>query len=315
MPPQQPQNNQSTGPDDPLNNSEQPAPSPSSVITPTGQAGAGDKQPEPPAVPQAQSQTQTGPTIPPHPSIPTQPQPTVTVVASTGSDVTQPITSKPKSKRLLLVSILLIVIILAGAGAFMALKKPVKDTNAAAKSNTARGTGTTKVPADWKKVDTGFGFSVQAPAAWSASPVISTGFGSNGGHGQAIEIGPVRTSAATRSLSQVEQSIIVGTLKIDSVATESAFDASVSTITNAQRSQAKALGVTDPNELAITSKTIKLNGQSWFETTFFSGSATVLYHWQKDHAICLKMMTSSKEELQQLSNNYLYPMAASLSVN
>ncbi|HVV25922.1 MAG TPA: hypothetical protein VHC21_02735 [Candidatus Saccharimonadales bacterium] len=179
-----------------------------------------------------------------------QPSNPIVVSADTGP----PEPPVRKRRRWVVAAVVLLVIILLVAAGWVAIHKKGSNYKTAT-SNKASPTSTTiHIPADWKKVDTGFGFSVRVPGAWStlgpsASPRLFAG-----DHRQDIYIGPNEDSEATPKLSDTEQSIAVGTEKIDGITTEAAFNAKILSVLKEGQSETAGQGA-NPNESTTTSKT------------------------------------------------------------
>jgi hypothetical protein len=231
--------------------------------------------------------------------------------------------------------ILLVVVILAGVGAYFALKKPAaKPATPAPKSSKAQVANmTVKVPSDWQKIDTGLGFSISAPAGWTAG--TSTNADVNGLNSTDVVISannsapvsgtpdgntPSNTTAAADSTpdtgtaqSQTSQSVIAGTQKLDSNNGEAAFKERVTHLGSDDQATLKAFGV-DTSKITVAAKSIKINGKPWLYVTsnIPNQYSENLYYWDKDHAISLIVTDTTQAKVQQLSKTYLFPMAASL---
>ena len=115
------------------------------------------------------------------------------------------------------------MVIAVVVGAMTLLHKPAKN-KASSSSGTQANNMSVKVPASWKRVDTGLGFSGSAPAGWSLGTPVSSDF-----NGLNDKIVPVSATGGAVALgqttqSQVDQSVNVGVENLDGDKTEAAFE-------------------------------------------------------------------------------------------
>ena len=239
----------------------------------------------------------------------------------------------------MLILILLIVLIVAAAAGYFAFKKPAKPAPAPApKISNAQSTNmTVKVPADWQKTDTKLGFSISIPAGWVVGTSTNTDINNLNGASATISDDAATSvsnttptngtsdssaSAATDtsqdgSQSQTSSQILeVISEKLDTGNSEAAFKQKVTQLSSEDKATLQSLGV-DTSKASVSSRSIKLNGKPWLDVTSnIPGQYSEnLYYWDNDHAIGFIGVDASQAKVKQLAQKYLYPMAASVTID
>lgn len=220
------------------------------------------------------------------------------------------------SRRKIVVFILVLALLAIpggiGAYSFLGNKQPQKVANQTPASNSttpAQPQITTQpvienkkpaVPISWKPIDTKFGFTLKIPADWAAS--LSSEFDFNG----------LKTKSTTISDPKADTGtfISVGTQSRDTAKTLQEFE---SYLTSDQAYSDLGL---DKSQVKLTSKKININGKEWLQIdTDVSGQLSrTIYLWDDDHAIDLAAVSNKQASLDELSEKYMLPMAASLEL-
>lgn len=167
-------------------------------------------------------------------------------------------------------------------------------------------TDVTKVPTNWKAVRTQFGFCVKLPSSISDKP----------GTSRSESEGRINSDESyyIQFTEKDELTVFLGEVQFTDPVGKSAFD-------NYLRNPSE-WGKREFDE-SIRHETVRINGQLWEQRDRYWGASLKvrsLYKWTGDRAIFVSigapMGVSNIEvdDIQRLSDLYLYPLAASIKV-
>ncbi len=319
-----------------------PAPAPADASAPSGPV---QEAPQPPEAPVETAANPDGPSAAPAPQpdpvapaasgpamdIPNQPVPGATVnPAATPGQSSAATAPQPAAKRRNLLPIVLaaaVLLIGGGVGAFFLTRDSDNGNNtnsneqAPADSASQTNQMTVSVPDDWQTVETEFGFSVKAPAGWSAGFDMGGTVGSLKSEMTTVSAagGSISFNSSNGGTSQedIDNAVSVGIQSnTDNPTDQEAFEKLVSEVSEDTRAMMQAFGA-DMSSVGMDAEQISINGRQWLRvTSSLNGQyATSLYLWNNDHAVTLQVMSEDEATMQRLSNDYLYKFAASLELD
>lgn len=269
-------------------------------------------QPEPPSQP-SQPTTSPVPTNQPQPASQWSPQPVVM-----GGNMEPSPTSPPNKSRKKLIILLLaaIVVIALAAAVFMILmnKDGGEDTSAkTAASSSASSKNETidvTVPSDWTTLDTELGFSVKAPTGWSASFAVDSNINGLKTKSKSISASDdtFSTSDPAPTEEDVNNFVTASRQQIEGANSQSEFEDKL-------RNFDESFGIGNGDAGSSRNK-VQINGKEWLQAEYKMNDqfSKTIYLWTGDYAVALAIMASSEKELSKLTDNYLYPMAASVEI-
>lgn len=214
----------------------------------------------------------------------------------------------PRSKKKLL-AIIIVMVLLIGAGIAGSLLVDQKDQkeNTNNSSDASKDKKTETVPSDWKPIDTALGFSVKAPAGWVAStPSEAT-------------VQNVVTKSATVGVeggsADADSIILVSTQSLADKPGQEAFEASVTQFDADTLAALEQFGL-KKEDVKVETERVTIAGKQWLQvdTSYPGQTSRTLYLWNGDHAIGLMVLSDKDDAVVRDANKYLWPMAASISI-
>lgn len=287
--------------------------------------------------------TQTDTTVPPPPPLTPSPpiapvQPAAAGPAGTPDTLTgpnlydqyNPGAAASRKKIVVSIIVLLLLVVPGGVGAFAFLnkKQPQKVDNQAPAANPAAQPQpkTTQpvienkqpaIPISWKTVDTKLGYSLKVPADWSGDNSVPTSSNFDNFEAKTMIIGKTQTNSTNPYGSYVSSDgnfVSVGTQSLADSKSQAEFEKEITDVNKVADTLA-GFGITK-DKIKLSSKKININGKEWLEVDaeIPNQISKTLYLWANDHAITLSVLSSEQAQLDELSEKYMFPIAASVQL-
>lgn len=213
---------------------------------------------------------------------------------------------KNRKKPILIIGILLLILIIGGV--VYALTASSGQQN-----NQAQQNAEVTVPTEWKIVETEFGFSLKAPQEWESSTSETSTAGNLSL--TAFSIGTPESVANDETSDVRLEYVTVGTQTLSTGANQEEFEAAVTNADGSLTAEYKEAGLSE-DQIKITSSKIDVQGKQWLQVdTEVDGQLSrVLYFWTGDKAIVLAVVDDETANIDQMTSQYLLPMAASIEL-
>lgn len=162
------------------------------------------------------------------------------------------------------------------------------------------------VPSNWQVLKSDLDYTVKAPADWSldTSGVSSTQ-------------GGIVVQGKDDDQSDDSNVITVSTLKIKN-ASKAGFEKYLADLQANTLKTYQSLGYgNNASNTQVVRKKLSINGTDWQQTDLITPSlySRTLYLWHGNHADTIIVDAENQAKAAQMSTDYLYPMAASVSQN
>lgn len=229
-----------------------------------------------------------------------------------------------RKKIVVLILVLALIAIPGGIGAysFLGNKQPQKVDNQTPANNSTTPTQpqiTTQpvienkqpaVPISWKMVDTKLGYSLKVPADWSGGNTVPTQSDFDIYKSTTITLGSLSSPSGDIATPSGKY-ISTGIQSITTSKTEADFEKA----TTDSSVVADALGL-DKSKVKVTLSKLNISGKQWtqVDSEIPDSFSKTLYLWVNDHAVFITISNSNKNTLDKYSNDYLFPIAASVSL-
>lgn len=201
----------------------------------------------------------------------------------------------------LVLIVILVLGVVGGTGYYLMEHRSTKSDNS---NNQVQKDYTVTVPTEWKEIDTGLGFSVFAPVGWAKdSHFTST---SNGVKSESYRLDEAGNTS--------DNGVLVTADHLPT-ASKAAYESYIKGFTESIRNAYDGTA-------AHTTTAITINNKPWYQTNLITPATDnqkeyhyrTLYYWTGSFVISISNDAKSASELTQVSNNYLYKIAASLKV-